>query len=355
LRETFPGNPQTDQTWWTWLNLGGAERIRVEGRPFAAEETPVDAVPDLQALPLQRGQTLQMESIEGGSTWFWFDRPLDCRARITFTARHPLSKKHLPDLGPAYDEYLPDGVETKTIVETMADPGEDYFYVLFPRTGGLEAPAAAAPAEGCLRVQTAESLDYVFVSDEPLALEVDEVTFAGRAGAVRIRDDRVVLSLTAGPGRVGYRGHVLEGTGPFERSIPLADLREGVRPVREKNPAGAWQETEIAEGVTVSGEGPFEASFDGEVIRLTTTGRKRVLHITKPKNIRRPQYYVDGQEWMACWTDWPASGAGTWARTKLIGITVPAGRHRLEIRDLVFPPVWEPRFTPRIEGVRQEP
>jgi hypothetical protein len=42
----------------------------------------------------------------------------------------------------------------------------------------------------------------------------------------------------------------------------------------------------------------------------------RMLHLTQPPFIICPQYWIDGQEHMASWTDYPASG---WGRTRTPG------------------------------------
>ena len=66
--------------------------------------------------------------------------------------------------------------------------------------------------------------------------------------------------------------------------------------------------------------------------------------------IRRPQYYVDGQEWMACWSDYPSNAWGTYDNSWLIGLSVPEGKHELLVKDMVFPPSWAKQFTPMIDA-----
>jgi hypothetical protein len=73
-----------------------------------------------------------------------------------------------------------------------------------------------------------------------------------------------------------------------------------------------------------------------------------MLHVTQPPFIARPQYWIDGQEHMASWTDYPASGWGTYKNTWLIALPVPEGEHELVVKDYVFPPVWARPFTPLI-------
>ena len=104
----------------------------------------------------------------------------------------------------------------------------------------------------------------------------------------------------------------------------------------------------------IAGEGPFTASLEGDTIRIKTTGRPRVLHITQPPFIVRPRYTIDGQPWMACWTDYPNNGWGTYDETWKIGIAVPDGQHELTVQDLVFPKVWTRPFTPLIDGALRQ-
>jgi hypothetical protein len=100
----------------------------------------------------------------------------------------------------------------------------------------------------------------------------------------------------------------------------------------------------------VSGEGPFTAKLDGETVRIKVQGRARVLHVTQPPFILRPQYFIDGKEWMACWTDYPNNGWGSYDRTWLIGLSVPAGEHELVVKEYAFPKGWTRPFTPLIKG-----
>jgi hypothetical protein len=53
---------------------------------------------------------------------------------------------------------------------------------------------------------------------------------------------------------------------------------------------------------------------------------------------------------MASWTDYPASGWGTWKNTWLMALTAPEGEHELVVKDAVFPAVWARPFTPLINN-----
>jgi hypothetical protein len=353
MRDTFPGNPATDRTWWTWLNLGEADMISVGGQPLSPAQTPHDTAPELDKLTVVKGSVVEMKTAFGAGTCVWFaGDPLEFRARLTFKAgMHLPFNPELPMLN--FSKWLPDKTEVKTILEGMAPPGRDYFYVVYPHKDGEAAPPFTRLGDGCIKTVTAEATDYAFVSDAPMAFDQEGVVFTGKAGAVRVTADRVVLSMTSGSGRVGYKGCVLEGHGPFERTIPLAALKPGVTKIE-----GGYEKkivsVDLGRGVVVTGEGPFRAVLEGDVIRIVTSGRARVLNVTQPPFIRRPEYSLDADEWMACWTDWPDSGFGTFSHTDMMALSVPEGDHDLAVKDLVFPPVWERTFEPAIEGVVKE-
>ncbi len=108
---------------------------------------------------------------------------------------------------------------------------------------------------------------------------------------------------------------------------------------------------DLGRGVTVSGEAPFQAALDGDTIRIQTDGRTRVLYVTQPPFIVRPQLWIDGQEWMASRTDYPASGWGSYRNTWLMALSIPAGHHELVVKDFRFATGWAKPWKPMIEPV----
>ena len=335
MRDTFAAD-RGRRKWWTWMNLGSAERIAVDGKAFDKAAAPLDKAVPAKQFPRRGGQVVEMKTDHGASTWLRFARKREVCVRMTFGC---------------HASGLPGGKETKTILEVPAAGGEDYFYVVYPRKDGSPAPKCETLADGVVRVTTDEATDTVFVGDKPFKWDAGGVVFTGKAGAVRVFKDRVALCMNAGSGRVGYKGCVVEGHGPFERIVKLADLKPG----KLAAPGGYEKKRlsiDLGRGVKVTGEGPFEAKLDGETIRIRTNGRARVIHVTQPPFIVRPQYWVDGQEWMACWTDYPASGWGTYRNTWLIGLSVPAGPRELVVKDMQFPQSWPRQFEPLVEGAR---
>jgi hypothetical protein len=310
MRDTFPGGEHRPK-WWNWLNLGQDNMIEVNG------------------------QNLELKTEFGAATRIWFSRPHEIKPRMTFEAgRH---------------DGLP-GPEVKTIVEAAAQPGEDFFYVVYPHQDAEAVPPFERLGEACIKVVSSEATDYVFLSDESVKFEQDGVLFEGQAGAVRVYPDRVTLSLLSGSGRIGYQGAIYVGPGPFQRTLPLADLKPGVTPVNDTYEKKRVS-VDMGGGITVTGEGPFEAQQDGWTLRLHTQGRARVFRITRPEWILRPQARIDGEEFMACWTDYPGSDWGRLNHVNLMALTVPDGEHEVVIQNMVFPPVWERPFEPQIEGV----
>jgi hypothetical protein len=326
MRDTFAGG-ETRPSWWEWMNLDTADLISVDGKAFDKQEAPADRVVPEDQFPSLRGQAVEMKTKYGASTWFWFGEPREVRIRMTFLAAG----------------------ETKTIVVVPGAPKQDYFYVVYPRKDGSPAPASRALGPGVMSVKTAESADTVFIGDAPFKWNEGDTLFSGKAGAVRVFADRVALCLNAGSGAVGYKGHVLEGHGPFERVVPLKDIKPGVFKV-EGGHEKKVQTVDLGKGVKVTGEGPLTAVLEGETVKIKTGGRARVLHVTQPPFIVRPQYFIDGRQWMASWTDYPASGWGTYDKTWLIGLSVPEGEHELVVKDLAFEKVWARPFVPLIEG-----
>lgn len=350
LRDTFPGNTARPN-WWTWLNLEGADKISVDGVAFAREDAPYNKrLPEAQ-VPARTGNIVEMKTVFGASTWFWFADARPFRARLTTNysvadaARLGLSESAFPKMPSR---------EMKTLLEGAGQPGQEWFYVVYPRKDGEEVPSVSKLADGVLKVVTHESTDYVFESDTPLNFNRDGVVFTGKAGAVRVFNDHVVLCLNAGNGKIGYQGYVLSGSGAFERTVRLAELKSGETKVNDTYEK-VWQTIEIGDGLTVRGEQPFSAKQIGKSIRISTDGRARVIYVTKPSWTNWVQYWMDGQEYMACWTDYPASGWGTYTDTKLIALTVPDGKHELVVKDFTYPAVWTREFTPAIQGVQVQP
>lgn len=334
MRDTFPGG-QHRRKWWTWLNLDMPDRVAVDGRAFAADAVPVETVLAESDMPSMRGQRLDMATQYGVSTHIRFAGIREMRIRQV------LQYPRQDGLG---------GRETKTVVESPAGAGEDFQYVVWPCADGEQPPQCQHIAPGAWKIAAAGSTDYVFIADAPMSFDREGVLFEGKAGVVRVSADEVVISMLSGSGRAGFGGAVFEGHGPFERRLGRSAVAPGVTRLTDGYPKDRLT-IDAGDGARITGEGPFTASVADRTIRISARGRARVLYVTQPPWIIRPQLWIDGTEWMPSWTDYPASGWGTYRNTWLMALSVPDGEHELVVKDFTFPPVWRRPFVPLIDGV----
>jgi hypothetical protein len=179
MRDTFPGGAD-QQKWWTWLNLDLPSRIAVGGKSFADIE-PEKRLTE-SAMQTLSGQELELSTAQGASTWMWFDRPASFR--VPYVLRYPATLGNAP--------------EVKTAVEASAAAGEDFTYVVWPRTDGTSAPRCTRLAAGVLKIDSAISRDYVVVGDQSASWSGEDVVLEGIAAAVRVGKDSVTLSILAG-------------------------------------------------------------------------------------------------------------------------------------------------------------
>jgi hypothetical protein len=271
------------------------------------------------------------------------------------------------------------------------------------------APKTTELAPGVMKVETSEGTDYVFLSPTHFTYEGQGLSFAGCSGTVRVRKESVTLALCGGAGRVGYRGTVLSGTAPFERTLPLRGVKRGVtaidapthniaftpqltghQPVAPgvmKASAGETTEylitsptpvtvtdgavsiharqaalvvspggtrivvldrtfAEITAGVHgVRGVGPFDLTLTVTGVTGTVDGATRTLVLTKPQGIGRAMYHLDGVRWYAGIPD-ESSDYETRATPQFsLALGVTAGKHAVDVREWTFPA--PPPLAPR--------
>jgi len=352
LRDTFPRG-QERATWWHWLNLDAADMISVDGRAFDKDKTAFNKVVPEEQMPALTGRTIEMRTRYGAGTTFWFAAKDPPTARAVMTFDYNLGPNyHHRAFGKELGVVNQEDKEAKTILRVAGSAAEGYFYMVYPHKDAEKPAACTQLDDGVLKVVTGVATDFCFVSDTPLSFKKEEVVFTGEAGAVRVFPDRVVLALSSGVGQVGYKGYVLEGIGPFERTVALADLKPGVKKI-----GGGYEKkivsVDLGEGITVTGELPFEAKLDGRAIRIKTAGRARVLTLTKPPWMVRPELKFDGRQWMAGWTDEAGSDWGRWTRCELVAVSTLDGEHELVVSDMAYPKVWTRQFEPLLP--RQTP
>jgi len=318
VRDSFPG-AEDQPKWWTWLNLGGPENATLDGQVFP-DVKPETALSESE-MPTKEGQSLLLSTAHGGGTQIWFGRSTKLRVAYVMKSTGGASG------------------EIKTAFEALAGPGEDFQFLLRPMVGENAACEVSRPADGVFSVKHEEGNDWILLHDLPQSFQSGDVELSGRASAVRILSDRVVLAVLAGPGTAGYRGLVLKSDGPAEKIIPLKEIRPGELAGTPALPERI--EAELPGGWKVLGEGPFTLSSIDGGIAIETDGRERILHFQRPESITRSWLTVDGKPAMAAWNDPPAMGWGKWRNAALGAIAVPAGKHRLEIREWKYPAPFE--------------
>ena len=234
MRDSFTGYEGAPATtgrtaWWTWLNLDTADLVKVNGTAFDASQVADEKVTPEGDWPALTGNTIEMGTQYGASSWFWFDTPsaptLKAVMKMNYTVDPADYQRHFAALQPGIPAA--GSAESKTIVRIQGHADSGFFYVLYPRKGAEATPTCSRLAAGALKIVTAESTDYVFVGDSPFNFDQDGLRFTGKAGAVRVFKDHVVFCLNSGTGSIGYQGHVLTGSGPFERTVAKRDLKPG--------------------------------------------------------------------------------------------------------------------------------
>jgi hypothetical protein len=211
----------------------------------------------------------------------------------------------------------------------------------------------------------------------------------------------VTLALTGGAGRVGYKGWVVEGIAPFERSVPVSQIKPGTErvpvpssaissgfpdPKGEKLAEGVWHLPGLTDytvdsptpvvfrdakvsvearkarilveapgirfvvaeplyakltvgNVGVRGVGPFSLLFSHRLIEGHVDGRMRSIVTTWPEGIVRPMYKMDGVRYCAGWADDHSIAKGTQTPQFAIGFGVSDGPHRVQISEWTYPPL----------------
>jgi len=246
-------------------------------------------------------------------------------------------------------------IEQHVELRLQSAPGQEIAWVLYPRGAGEAAPTATQLAPGVTKVVTAESTDYVFLSTTPFMFADEGVEFSGLAGAVRIaKDGQATLVLSAGPGKVGYRKHVIESSVPVEKLIVAGKQLETIPSptwsidaklpaitVESKNIRFVVAEHKYVElthgAVGVRGVGPFDLTFTPDGITGKVDGDIRTLVTTWPENITRPMYRMDGVRWYAGFADEHSIAKGTTTPQFSLAIGVSAGAHAVKISEWEWP------------------
>lgn len=271
--------------------------------------------------------------------------------------------------------------EEHVFLRMPGQPGRDYLYVLYPKAATEASPAVTPLAAGVIQVQTGAGTDTVFAHPHRVLYEQGDLLCDGVAGAVRVTDDHVTLALLSGTGRVGYKGYVLSGTAPLERTVALAELKATVVAAEQEAPEMDVQDGDIVivndavapvtqgpvrgmarravvrrEGeairfivptadyamltvgtVGIRGVGPFDLTFTPSGITGTVQGRTRTLVATWPQGVVRPAYHLDGQRYYAQMADDHCISKEAETPQFAVAFGVTAGEHRVEIGEWTYP------------------
>jgi hypothetical protein len=359
MRDSFTGYEGALATtgrnaWWTWLNLDTADLVRVNGIAFDASKVANEKVTPESEWPALTGSTIEMGTKYGASSWFWFDTPsaptLKAVMKMDYKVDPADYQRHFAALEPGIPAT--GSAESKTIFRIQGNADSGFFYALYPRKGAEATPTCTRLAAGVLKIVTSESTDYVFVGDAPFNFNQEGVQFSGKAGAVRTFRNRVVFCMNSGTGSIGYKGHVLSGSGPFERSVSNGDLTP--RTTSAGGVAKTIRTVDIGQGITVRGEDPFTATLDGNVIKIHTEGRARqFIVVNLPRWLLNAQIALDGQEWLCLRSDEAAQGWGRYSRSSGVCFSTVDGSHELELRQRVtWPSPWDCGMT-RTVGAKE--
>ena len=365
MRDSFTGYdgaavpPTGRKAWWYWLTLDTADLTTVNGTAFDASQVPVERVIPESQWPTLTGNTIEMGTQYGASTWFWFDTPTTPKLQATIQMRYGVApadyQTQFAKLVPSIPQ--PGSKEQRTVYRMEGNADTGFFYVAYPRKGDEAAPVCTRLAPGCLKIVTSEAADYVFIGDGPFDFNQEGVVFSGKAGAVRVFRDHVVFCMNSGTGKIGYKGHLYSGNGPFERSVPNDQLIAGTVDVggMPKN----IRTVEIGQGITVRGEEPFKATLDGNVVRIHTEGRARHFIVEPfPDWLMNPQFTIDGQEWL-CFPSHARVAGGinngitSGQESRKVGCILSTldGSHDLELRQRTWVSPWDSGLT-RTVGIK---
>jgi hypothetical protein len=245
--------------------------------------------------------------------------------------------------------------EQHVSLRLQSAPGQEVAWVLYPRGAGEAAPTATPLAPGVTKVVTSESTDYIFLSTTPIKYADEGVEFEGCAGAVRVaKDGKATLVLSAGPGKAGYKGSVIESAEPFEKVVSAGQKAETI-PAPQRSVGKAEQAVtvngdkirfaepgkkyvELTHGnVGVRGVGPFDLTFTPDGITGEVDGDIRTIVTTWPEKIIRPGFRMDGVRWYAGFSDEHSFVKGTSSPQFAIAMGLSAGHHTVKISEWEWP------------------
>jgi hypothetical protein len=223
FRDSVRPRGETRVASWFYLDLLGRKTdLSIQGPNIAADTewpTKLDFL-FAQKEPIRADmmeQNMSLTAFGGG------------RQPPLFAEGKPASRNWRAGDGSAIANEKPSGlVEQRVILRAGKAPGGEYFWAAYPRDANETPPRVSELKPGAVKIVTREGTDYAFLAPGSVSFEGEDVTFEGCAGAVRVGGDAVTLALSGGKGKAGYKGYVVEGTAPIERTVKIADLRKTV-------------------------------------------------------------------------------------------------------------------------------
>jgi hypothetical protein len=219
---------------------------------------------------------------------------------------------------------------TETITVNAAGPvpaGQDVMVTLVPLGKGEKPPRYEPLADGVARITTSEATDTVFLAVKPMKYADGEVTFEGRAGAVRVLPKEVHLVISEGPALVSYRGTTLRSETPTMKVIAKADLAKK----QTLAVPAPWnlKNTTLPAGCRIEGPARCELTVQSDRISGRSEGGGGLLYAPMPPGMKvLPTLVIDGQTY----------APGTSGDTLIIPLM--PGDHTFEVRALDQPPVF---------------
>jgi len=365
LRDTMLGDSPTGGKLASWLNLnllGRMTDVRQLGGHIAVQTewpTKLDlqfVEPDAPKLEMAEDKLKWDFGGQSGPSW-WQLHEKNPAISPNWMLKDGSSVKMPLKL---YDNA---GIVEKHVFLRLAHaPGQEFFWLLYPRDEKEALPPAEQLAPGVMKVITRESTDYLFLSPTPITFEGEGVHFHGCSGAVRVRPSGVTFAFTGGVGAIGYRHYFLRADQPIERTVKYTELNDfqqwdlypeyfrpdaptengeilttprGLRFVMKQHAYARL----TAGTVGVRGVGPFDLTFTKDGITGTVAGDTRTLVVTRPAGITRPMFFLDGVQYYAGFADDSAPCAGLATPQFNLAFGVLDGRHTVKITEWVSPPL----------------
>jgi hypothetical protein len=130
-------------------------------------------------------------------------------------------------------------LEQHVLARIAGAPGDEYFWVLYPRRADEPAPELTLIQPGVLKITHPAGTDLVWLSPTPLKVQVGDFQASGTAGAIRVTPETVTFNLSA-PGSAQYQAYCVLSADKEEVTIPLARAAQPAPPPPPRAPETLW-------------------------------------------------------------------------------------------------------------------